>query len=268
MGGLGDELRLALEQAAQTGVELVEGVHQRPQLARQVGLRQRLQVVAGARRHRLAQLLQRAQRQTHRQPHQAQRGERQQAHAPQGADQQLAGHALAGATGLGHADLGNALQVRFADRLQQADHAHRLLAVDAIVEARQRRIVVGALDLRRRRRQRLVAGNQRAERIEHLVVDAPGAVVGEGVQRHVGHIGLELAVAAVQAVGHRARRGQQGAVVGGVGRAPRAPVAAQAAEQQDQCQQQGQPAQQTPAQAAAAQLSHRRPPAGSRDHGR
>ncbi|MCY1536910.1 hypothetical protein D9M68_723860 [compost metagenome] len=242
MGGIGDKLRLALEQATQPVVELVQRIHQRAQFARQLDIRQRTQVVAGAFGHRAPQTFQWTQRGTDCQPHQHQRAERQQPHAPEGAIQQIAGHALTRAQGLGHANLGNAIELRFADRLQQTDHTHALAAVFGIVKMRQRRIIVGAPGTARRRRQILVPGNQHAIQIQHLVIDTPCTVVGEGVQGDVGHVGVQLALFGIQTIGNRPRRGQQRAVVSRVGGAPGAPVGAQAAEQQDQRQQHGQAA--------------------------
>jgi len=269
VGGIGDEARLAFELPPQALGESVERRHQRPQLALHADQWQRPQVIRCAFLHRLAELPQRSQCSADRQPHQHQRGNRQQADAPQGVGQQAARHALAGAEGLGHADLGDAVELRFADRLQQADQAHALALELAVVEARQRRVVVGARDVGSGRRQVLVTADQAPLDVQHPVVDAPGAVVGEGVQRHVGHVGAQHAFMGDQAIGDGPGRGEQGAVVGGIGGGAAVPVGAQAAEQQQQCEQDRQPPQQPRAQAAGERfLSHRAPRAGSRGRGR
>ncbi|VFT42195.1 Uncharacterised protein [Pseudomonas aeruginosa] len=220
------------KQTAQALGEVVQRLHQRAQLTLHLEHRQRAQVVRLALLHLAAQAVQRAQRGAHRQPHQHQRADPEQAQAQQGIGHQAACHALAGALGLGHADLRHAAHARLADWLQQAHHAHVDALVDAVVELRQGRIVVGAQSLGGRRRKILIAGDHAPVDVVDLVEDPPGAVVGEGVQGHVGHVGAQRAVLFVEAVGDRSRRGQQGPVVGGVGRLAAVPVGAQAARQQ------------------------------------
>ena len=268
VGGVGDELCLALELLAQALGEVVERGHQRAQLILHLNHRQRLQVVRLALFHRRAQALQRAQRGTHRQPHQGQGDQCQQAHAPQGIEQQATGHAHAGHVGLGHADFRHAVHPRLGNRLQQADQAHADAIEFTVIEARQRRIVIGTRRALRRRRQTVVAGHHAPLKVADLVEDAPLQVIGEGVQRHVGNVGAQLAILGVEPVGDGPRRGQQGAIVGRVGGMAAIPVGAEAADQQRNGQQDGQPTQQPATQAARRQLSHRWLPAGSPGHGR
>lgn len=266
VGGIGDELRLPLEQAAQALGEVVQRLHQRPQFMLDLEHRQRPQVVRLALFHLAAQAIQRTQRGAHRQPHQHQRADAEDAQAQQGIGHQAARHALAGAFGLGHADLRHAAHARFADRLQQAHHAYVDALVDAVVELGQGRVVVGAQGIGGCRRKILVAGDHPSVDVVDLVEDPPGAVVGEGIQCHVGDVGAQGAVLLVEPVGDRPRRGQQGPVVGGVGHLATVPVGAQAARQEHQQQEQGQPQQQPSAQTAG--ISHPAPPAGSRGRGR
>ncbi|CAM3925035.1 hypothetical protein PSRE111525_18905 [Pseudomonas reidholzensis] len=266
MGGIGNELRLALELPAQPLGKMIERPHQRPQLALHLDHRQGPQVIRLALLHRRAQALQRTQRGADGEPHHHQCAQRQHAQAQQGIGHQALGHAHPRLLGLGHANLRHAVHVRLADRLEQAHHAHVLAEVTGVVEPRQGRVVIGARRARRRWRQVLVARNQPLVDIQHLVVDAPGAVVGKGVQGHIGHIGTERAVALRQARGNGPRRGQQGPVVGGVGGLAAVPVGTQAAGQHQHHQQQRQVAQQAPAQAGA--VTHRGVQAGSRGRGR
>ncbi|MCY1437671.1 hypothetical protein D9M71_538410 [compost metagenome] len=266
MGRVGDEIRLALEQPTQALGELVQGVHQGTQLALNRHFRQGPQVVDLAFLYRQAQLVQRAQCGAHRQPDQYQRRHHQQHQAPQAVHQQAAGQALAGALGLGHANLGDAIQARLTHRLQQADDPDANALVFAVVEARQGRVVVGALRPGRRRRQVLVARDQFPVGVQHLVEDPPGAVVGEDVQRHIGYVGLQPAITLVEAIRDRPCRGQQGAVVRGIGGLAGVPVGTQAGDQQQRAQHQRQAPQQAPAQAAG--FTHPGSPAGSPGRGR
>ncbi|MNZ49135.1 hypothetical protein D3C78_668950 [compost metagenome] len=245
---------------------MVQSPHQRAQLTLHLHHRQGPQVVRLALFHRRAQALQRPQRGTHGKPHHHQRAQRQHPQAQQGIGHQATGHAHPRFLGLGHADFRHAVHVRLAHRLQQADHAHVLAQVGSVVEPRQRRVIVGTRRARRRRWQVLVAGNQPLLDVQHLVVDAPGTVVGKGVQGHVGHIRAQRTVTLGQACGNGPRRGQQGPVVGGIGGLAAVPVGAQATGQHQHHQQQGQVAEQAPTQAAV--VTHRGARAGSPGHGR
>ena len=150
----------------------------------------------------------------------------------------------------------------------KARGAHILAEIARIVEPRQGRIVIGTRRALRRRRQTVVAGHHAPLEVADLVEDAPLQVIGEGVQRHVGYVGAQLAILGVEPVGDGPRRGQQGAIIGGVGGMAAIPVGAEAADQQRNGQQDGQPAQQPATQAARRQLSHRWLPAGSPGRGR
>ncbi|MNZ98277.1 hypothetical protein D3C78_1175540 [compost metagenome] len=262
MGGLGDELRLTLELTAQAFGEMVQGTYQRAQFTLHFDQRQGPQVVGLTLFHRTAQALQRPQRSAHRKPHQHQCAERQHAQTQQGIGHQAAGHAHPRLFGFGHADLGHAVHVRFGDGLEQAHYTHVLTQVARVVEARQGRVIIGARRTRWWRREVFVTGDQALMNVIDLVVDTSGAVVGKGIQGHIGHVGAEGAVTLGQARGNGSRGSQQGAVVGGVGRFATIPVGTQTAGQHQHHQQQGQVPQQPPAQADA--VTHRDAQAGSR----
>ncbi|MNE17067.1 hypothetical protein D3C80_1100360 [compost metagenome] len=266
MGRVGNELRLALELATQALGKVVQGAHQRAQLALYLHHRQRSQVVRLTFLHRCAQALQRPQRGTHGKPHHHQRPQCQHAQAQQGIGHQPSGHTHPRFLGFGYANFCHAVHVRLADRLQQADHTNVLAQVSGVVEPCQCRIVVGARRARRRWRQVLVARNQPLLDIQHLIVNAPRTVIGERVQRHVRHIRAQRTIALRQARGDGSRRSQQGAVVGGVGGLAAIPVGAKAAGQHQHHQQQRQITQQAPAQAAV--VTHRGAQANSPDRGK
>ena len=92
MGGIGDELRLPLELNAQAFGEMVERLHQRPQLALHLHQRQGAQVIGLTVLDFVAQALQWPQRRADRDPHQQQRADPQHAQAQQGVGHQTAGH--------------------------------------------------------------------------------------------------------------------------------------------------------------------------------
>jgi hypothetical protein len=266
VGGIGDELRLALELPAQALGEVVQRLHQGAQFVLHLDHRQRPQVVRLALLDRAAQPLQRAQRRADGEPHQQQRAQAEHAQAQQGIAGQAARHGHPGLFGLGHAHFRHAVHVRFADRLEQAHHTNVLTAVAGTVEARQRRIVVGAQGIPGGRRQILVAGDPLALDVVDLIEDAPGAVVGERVEGQPGHVGTQVAVAHHDPGGDGSRRGQQGTVIGGVGGLAAVPVGTHAAGQHQYHQQQRQVPQQPPAQAVG--ITHRGFPANSPGRGR
>ena len=266
MGRVGNKLCLALELPAQAFGEVVQRPHQRPEFVLHFNQRQRPQIIRLALLYRRAQTLQRAQRRTHGKPHQQQGPDAQHAQAQQGIGHQAAGHADPGFVGFCDADFCHAIHVRLRHRLEQAHHPHILPLVLGVIEPRQGRVIVGARRPGRRAWQVFVTGNQLLVNIIDLVVNPPGTVIGESVQRHVGHIGTQGAVTLGQPGGDGPRRGQQGAVVGSVCGLATVPVGAQAAGQHQHHQQQCQVPQQAPTQAAV--LTHRGLPAGSQGHGR
>src|SRR3546814_2770592 len=73
-----------------------------------------------------------------------------------------------------------------------------------------------ALPFWRWAREVFVAGDQFLVNVIDLIVNAPGAVVGECIQSHVRHVRAKTAVALRKAGGDRPGGGQQRAVVGRV----------------------------------------------------
>ena len=245
---------------------MVEPAHQRPEFVLHFHQWQWPQVIGLALFDCRAQTLQRTQCGADGKPDQQQGTDRQHTQTQQRIGRQTARHADAGFVGFGHADFRHAIHVRLAHRFEQADHAHVLSFVSGIVETRQRRIAVSSWCTGRWPGEVFVAGNQLLMNVVDLVVNPSGAVVSEGIEGHIRHVGTEAAITLRQASGDGSRRRQQRAVVRRVGRLASIPVSTQAAGEHQHHQQRRQVPQQPPTQAAG--LMHRGFPADSRGRGR
>jgi len=261
MGGVRNKLRLTGELPAQALGKMIECLYQWPQLALHRHQRQWPQVIHLALLHGIAQTLQRAQCRTDGKPHHQQRPQPQHAQAQQGVRHQATGHCHPRLVGLGYTDFRHAVHAGFAHSLEQAHHTHVLAQIGAVIEPRQRRIIIGARRACRRRRQVFITGNQPLVDIVDLIVNTPGAVVGKGIKGNVGHIRTQAAITLRQPGGNGARRCQQGTVIRRIGRLATIEISTQAACQHQHHQQQRQVPQQAPAQ--AVELKHRGLPANT-----
>jgi hypothetical protein len=203
-----------------------------------------------ARLHHLLQAHQRLQHQAHRKPHQGRHRQHQQGLAQQGVQQDAPRQRTPRVQRFADLDQGDPAHRIVVHRLQQGGDADRLAVVVGVVEAHQGRIQLGARHVLRHRRQVVVAGHGLAVQAADPVVDAAQGIGLEAVQRHVGHVGHDLAVADRDPLGQRARRRQQRAVVGDVGGVERVAVQRHGVQRHQRHQRHDQPAQQLAAQAA------------------